>query len=170
MSVIFIPKRSYYPDDFIRTQLQVVVNPVNTVGVMGAGLALKLKEAYPDVFDRYMSLLVSKTLKTGSPVIIDVDDQIDLSGGFLLKGQVIDRKMCLFPTKEDWRNSSKPEYIDYGLLELCRKYSDVEYQGIAIPALGCGLGGLEWRLVKSIIKHHSPRLEKIFGTVAIYEP
>ncbi len=171
MSVIFIPKRSYTPEDFLFSQQQVIVNPVNTAGVMGKGLALALKETYPECFDAYLThLFVSKTLKIGSPVIVDINSQIVREGGFVRGGEILDQKMCLFPTKEDWRKPSRNDYIDYGLLGLCKKYADRKYHGIAIPALGCGLGGLKWDMVKLIIKSHASELEKIFGTVAIYEP
>lgn len=107
---------------------QWLVNPVNTVGVMGAGLALEFKKRSPDVFLRYQSACQRGEVRIGE---------------MFLSGQVVH-----FPTKEHWKAPSRLEYVERGLVPLVALVKAQGVQTIAIPALGCGLGGLAWGDVK----------------------
>ena len=116
-----------------------LVNTVNTVGVMGKGIALQFKRRYPENFKVYKAACNSQTLVPG--VVLDVWDQ-DAFG----------RKCILnFPTKEHWRNPSKYEYIEAGLPALREAILRNKLTSVAIPPLGCGNGGLDWEVVRPMI-------------------
>ena len=115
------------------SQAQVLVNPVNCVGVMGKGLALQFKERFgPEYFTHYQHACNSKLLRPGqlylhaytTPWILD------------------------FPTKDHYLNPSQIMWIREGLHFFVRKYKQWTIHSIAFPRLGSGLGGLEWHLVR----------------------
>lgn len=116
-----------------------LVNTVNTVGVMGKGIALQFKRRYPENFKVYQAACKAQTLVPG--VILDVWDQ-DAFG-----------KKCIlnFPTKRHWRNPSKYEYIEAGLPALREAILRNGLTSVAIPPLGCGNGGLDWGVVRPMI-------------------
>lgn len=119
---------------------------VNTVGVMGKGLALQFKKEYPINFERYQKHCGLGTLRVGNPVFID-------GTSFLL-----------FPTKKHWRNKSKIEWIDEGLRTLRTK--DELIRKLALPALGCSNGGLDFNDVFPLIEKHlhdAPYPVYVFG-------
>jgi len=107
---------------------QWLVNPVNTVGVMGAGLALEFKKRFPDVFLAYQSACRRGEVRIGE--------------------MFLSRPVVHFPTKEHWKAPSRLEYVERGLVPLAALVKAQGVQTIAIPALGCGLGGLAWSDVK----------------------
>ena len=110
----------------------VLVNPVNTVGVMGAGLALQFKKRYPLMYEQYKDMCKTKVLAIGSPK-------------FCSGNQESNKVILLFPTKQDWRDPSKIEYIEMGLKVL--HDNAIKYDllpDFAFPKLGCGCGGLNW--------------------------
>lgn len=113
----------------------VIVIPVNTVGVMGKGLALQAKNLYPDVWHDYKYLTSSQSNKDFTP-----GDVVSAS----------DEAFLLFATKEHWRNPSRLEWIDKGL-KIISNLSPTYYPMIAIPPIGCGLGGLNWDDVNQMI-------------------
>lgn len=122
----------------------LLVNPVNTRGVMGAGLAKQFKQKYKGNFEQYVSYCKSKSYsieRFGVPIFEDQDQLI-----------------CNFPTKEDWEKPSRLSYIRKGLLSLrntLMNYPDRDrVTKIAIPALGCGLGGLDPKVVLHLILYH----------------
>jgi len=129
--------------DIFESSAQILVNPVNTVGVMGKGLALEFKKRYPDMFKTYKKICDEKEIEPGRLYIC------------LGKNHLI----LLFPTKEHWKDSSKIEYIDDGLRTFCLELLPflVEFAGrdiksIAFPKLGCGNGGLDWEDVKPVME------------------
>lgn len=126
--------------DIARAPTQAIVNPVNCVGVMGAGLAKHLARAFPDVEDDYKWACQEGWLHPGQPHLID------------LRGDQMPYMMVLFPTKDHWRNPSKLEWITEGLQSLVVMCVDHQIPSIAIPALGCGLGGLSWPVVRYAIE------------------
>jgi O-acetyl-ADP-ribose deacetylase (regulator of RNase III) len=115
--------------------------PINTVGVMGKGLALDLKKKYPAAFDIYSMLCRHKQLEVGKPSIISLSNH---------KGSIV-----LFPTKDNWRNPSQLSWIKEGLVFLAASPAHTQWRkqtrNIHIPKLGCGLGGLEWADVRPLI-------------------
>lgn len=125
--------------DMFKTFAQTMVNPVNTVGVMGKGLALKFKNTYPKMFEEYKSSCRNGELKIGKLKLVKVQQN---------------RYVLLFPTKEDWRNPSKLSYIESGLKEFCNTYEQLGITSIAFPKLGCGCGGLSWTDVKPLMQKY----------------
>lgn len=116
-----------------------ICNPINTVGVMGAGLALDFKKKYPEMFRIYKHLCTNNLITVGKPCI-------------LFKSEKLERNIILFPTKKDWRNPSKIEYIRDGLDYLCETLDREQVKSIGFPLLGCGLGGLSSNDVLPLIE------------------
>jgi len=124
--------------DIFTSQMSVITNPVNTVGIMGKGLALQYKKKYPAMFSYYQNLCFDGSLEVGRPI--------------LWKGT--DKYVLLFPTKKHWRNSSQYIYIDNGLTYLVNSILPTEpsITGLALPLLGTGFGGLNKKVVSSLIQ------------------
>lgn len=127
--------------DLFECQTEAIVNPVNTMGISGAGLALKFKEKYPGNQYAYEYACKSKDIAIGRVYVCPVDDSVT-------------KYIVNFPTKDNWRNPSRYSYIADGLVDLARKIKDFEIKSIAIPALGCGLGGLIYSKVEQQIVDH----------------
>lgn len=128
----------YVEGDIFISPAQVIVNTVNTVGVMGKGLALEYKKRYPDMFKAYRTACEKKQLKVGKLMLFYAPDHWIL----------------LFPTKENWRNPSKLEYIEAGLMKFRNKYADLNITSIAFPRLGCGNGELKWDDVRPLMEKY----------------
>ena len=133
-----------------------LVNTVNTVGVMGKGIALQFKNHFPSNYKRYAQACKEKQVKAGSLFILD-----DTS---LLGGK---KKIINFPTKTDWRKPSEYSYIESGLIELSKYIEENSIKSIAIPPLGTGNGGLEWNKVKALIEKY---LSDLDCDIQIYLP
>lgn len=134
---------------------EAYVNTVNTVGVMGKGIALQFKQAFPDVFKQYKKDCKAGLVKVGKMHVVEVF-------GFTNPKYIIN-----FPTKEHWRNPSKLAYIEEGLQDLAQVIKERNIQTIALPPLGCGNGGLEWHEVRPKI---FAVLESLDIEVHLYEP
>ncbi len=130
---------SYPTTSLFKSRLQTLVNPVNTVGIMGKGLALQFKRRYPAMFKRYKRFCDEGLLTVG---------RLDL---YLAHG---DHWVLNFPTKEHWKDPSRLEWIDAGLKKLAESYESKSITGLALPELGCGLGGLNWTDVRPLIERH----------------
>jgi O-acetyl-ADP-ribose deacetylase (regulator of RNase III) len=135
---------------------QAVVNTVNTVGVMGKGIALMFKEAFPDNFRIYEEAAKRKQVRIGQMLVTE---------NRTLEGP---RWLINFPTKKHWRQPSKLEWIVEGLRDLRRVVEEKGIQSIALPPLGCGNGGLDWTDVR-------PEIERALGQlpdvdVWVFEP
>ena len=128
----------YIEGDIFESPAQVIVNTVNTVGVMGKGLALAFKKRYPDMFERYKQACDNNSLTIGK----------------LMLFYEADHWLLLFPTKEHWRNPSKLEYIEAGLQKFVRAYADKSITSVAFPRLGCGNGGLDWEEVRPLMERY----------------
>lgn len=115
---------TYIEGDLFNSPAQVLVNTVNTVGVMGKGIALEFKKRYPEMFKQYKKMC----------------DEHKLTIGRLMLWYEQDHWLLQFPTKENWRNPSKIEYIEKGLAAFVKKYADYNISSIAFPKLGCGNG------------------------------
>ena len=113
-----------------------MVNTVNTVGVMGRGIALQFKLAYPGVFRDYERACNAGEVKLGQVHVVDVGG---LAGG--------PRWIINFPTKGHWRAASRLADIESGLKDLVATIQKLHIRSIAIPPLGCGNGGLDWNEV-----------------------
>ncbi|MBE6436414.1 MAG: phosphatase [Akkermansiaceae bacterium] len=139
----------YIEGDIFESPAHVIVNTVNTVGVMGKGIALSFKKRYPAMFERYKAICEKGLLKTGK----------------LMLFYEADYWVLLFPTKEHWRNPSKLEYIEAGLQKFVQTYAEKGIDSIAFPRLGCGNGELDWNDVKPIMEKY---LKKLPINVYIY--
>lgn len=142
MAIIHIPNSSIFD-----SKAQTLVNPVNCVGVMGKGLAKEFKARFPDMFLDYHIACVRGLVKLGEPY---------LSGEYWEKqhsaydGRAI-KRIVNFPTKNDWRDQSYPSDIATGLDYLRSKIPEWGITSLALPALGCGNGGLLWSDVRDLI-------------------
>lgn len=140
---------------FVNTSLlssnaQTVVNTVNTVGVMGKGLAAEFKARAPDMYKQYRSLCERDLFKVGQLWLWKKQPQWILN----------------FPTKEHWRNPSRIEYIEAGLIKFAAKYEEQGIREISFPRLGCGNGGLDWNDVRPLMESY---LGKLPITVLIHD-
>lgn len=128
----------YIEGDIFDSPAQVIVNTVNTVGVMGKGIALSFKQRYPDMFERYKAACEKHLLTIGKLMLFYEPDHW----------------LLLFPTKENWRNPSKLEYLEKGLMKFVSTYADKNISSIAFPKLGCGNGELDWNVVKPLMEKY----------------
>lgn len=142
--------------DLLDAKVEALVNTVNTVGVMGKGVALMFKEAFPANFRAYEEACAAKQVRIGRM--------------FVTENQTFEgpRWIINFPTKKHWRQPSKREWIVEGLKDLRRVIQENEIQSIALPPLGSGNGGLDWSDVR-------PEIERVLGDledvdVHVYEP
>lgn len=141
--------------DILKAPVEAIVNPVNTVGVMGAGLARQIRDRYPDHYVAYREACRRGEVRIGRMFVHD-------------RGEgARPRYIIGFPTKEDWRAPSKMEYIEAGLRDLARVIREHDIRRVAVPALGAGLGGLDWRAVRPLILR---ALSDVVADVWIFEP
>ena len=147
---------TYVKGNLLESPAVALVNTVNTVGVMGKGFALQFKKAFPQNFEVYREACKNKELAIGK--ILAVKDR-DLLWG--------EKLILNFPTKTDWRLPSEYEYIERGLVALRTYVISHQVKSLAIPALGCGNGGLNWLKVKPMI---ADAMDDIGIRVWVYEP
>ncbi len=138
--------------DLFDVKADIRVNTVNCVGVMGAGVALAFKQRYPEMFRDYRYDCKSGAIRPGKMHIWK-----SLSGDWVIN----------FPTKRDWREPSRYEDIDAGLIDLREYLDSVGPVSVALPALGCGHGGLDWSRVSGMIRE---RLDGVQAHVFVFEP
>lgn len=132
-----IINKSYKTGDMLHSTADVLINPVNIVGVMGKGLALEFRKQYPKNYKSYRERCEMKLLKIGEVMVTQE------------KGKYI----VNFPTKKHWINQSEYEYIEKSLdalIKIMPEYIKARLT-IAFPHVGCGLGGLDWSTVEQII-------------------
>jgi O-acetyl-ADP-ribose deacetylase (regulator of RNase III) len=122
--------------DLLKEPAQALVNTVNCVGVMGKGIALQFKKAYPENYYQYRIACDKRLVVPGTMFIVPIDCQ---------------RHIINFPTKRHWRENSRLGDIKSGLAALIEEVQEREIMSIAIPKLGCGNGGLDWDVVKPLI-------------------
>jgi len=126
--------------DILRADAEALVNTVNCVGVMGRGIALQFKKAFPENFNRYKAVCDKKELQPGTMFIHDLNR-------FLKPRYIVN-----FPTKRHWKGKSRMEDIEAGLKTLAEEMRQRGIHSVAIPPLGCGLGGLPWVDVRAKIE------------------
>jgi O-acetyl-ADP-ribose deacetylase (regulator of RNase III) len=120
---------------------EALVNTVNTVGIMGRGIALQFKQAYPAMFREYERACKAGEVKLGKVQVFDLGG---LAGG--------PRWIINFPTKGHWRADSRIADVHAGLKDLVATVRKLHIRSIAIPPLGCGNGGLDWNQVRPLIE------------------
>ena len=133
---------TYVKGNILYDQADAIINTVNTVGVMGKGLALQFKKAFPENFKIYKTACDHEQLVTGKVLSVSLES---LSAPYYIIN---------FPTKAHWKGKSKVEYIEQGLEDLKKEVSRLALKSVAIPALGSGLGGLPWPQVEELINRH----------------
>lgn len=141
--------------NLLEENAEALVNTVNCVGVMGKGIALQFKQAYPDVFKAYKKACDAKGVQPGQMFIVET-------------GQLFPRYIINFPTKRHWRGKSRIEDIDTGLTALVAEVKRLGIRSLAIPPLGCGNGGLDWNQVKTKIIAAFQDLSDV--QVVLFEP
>ena len=143
-------------DNLLEEDAEALVNAVNCVGVMGKDIALQFKQAFSENFQQYKKACDAKEVQPGRMFTVPT-------------GKLFNPKYIInFPTKRHWRDKSKIEDIQTGLKALVAEVQQLGITSIAIPALGCGNGGLDWLEVK-------PRIESAFVElpevkVVVFEP
>lgn len=142
--------------DILNADVEAIVNTVNCIGIMGSGLALQFRKAFPDNYDVYRKVCDRKELKPGMMLIHDLNRLVN------------PRYIVNFPTKRHWKDSSKPEDIESGLRTLTAEILKLGICSIAIPPLGCGLGGLDWKVVRPMIEKAFLELPEV--EVYLFEP
>lgn len=148
------PKLSLVAGDLFFSRLQTLTVSVNCVGIMGKGLASRAKYQFPDVYVAYEDHCRRKKLRMGTPVLYHREGSYDqqlADEPKLMKSSNHDTWFLLFPTKQHWRDKSDIVGIEKGLRWLVDNYKTLKMQSLAIPALGCGLGRLEWKDVGPIL-------------------
>jgi O-acetyl-ADP-ribose deacetylase (regulator of RNase III) len=135
---------------------EALVNTVNTVGVMGKGIALQFKQAFPHNFEVYRQACLNGSFQTGQLLV--VKDQELLMG---------ERLIINLPTKSHWKSPSTYEFVETGLIALVTYLKANPIKSLAMPALGCGNGGLDWKVVKPMIEKYLAELDL---SVWVYEP
>lgn len=146
----------YKTGNLLDSEAEALVNTVNTVGVMGKGIALQFKNMFPNNFKLYSKACKNKEVKVGQLLFTEEEA--------LLTGKKI---IINFPTKTNWRLPSDYQYIEVGLTELVKVIKEKNIKSIAIPPLGSGNGGLDWNKVKQILEKH---LSDVDCDIYIYEP
>ncbi|MGI5198569.1 type II toxin-antitoxin system antitoxin DNA ADP-ribosyl glycohydrolase DarG [Streptomyces sp. CA-288835] len=129
----------YAEGNLLTAQVDALVNTVNTVGVMGKGIALQFKRAYPDNFASYEKACAAGEVQPGSMHMHDRGESAK------------PRYIVNFPTKRHWRSPSRLEDVQHGLQDLRRVIVERQIRSIAVPPLGCGNGGLAWDDVHPMI-------------------
>ncbi len=145
----------YVKGNLFESEAQALVNTVNTVGVMGKGIALQFKNTFPQNFKIYRDACKNNQLQIGKLLITE-------------EKTLLGKKIIInFPTKQHWKSPSEYSYIEDGLVELVKFLNTNNIQSIAIPPLGAGNGGLNWNKVKKILEKN---LTDIDCDIFIFEP
>ena len=176
----------YKRADLLAEDAEALVNTVNCVGVMGKGLALQFKKRFRANFEAYARACEQGEVHPGRMFVFELQAEASAepepaAGAqprlphFAEEAAVYDagaprhpRYIINFPTKNHWRARSRMRYIDEGLQDLVRQIGERGIRSVAVPALGCDLGGLDWDEVR-------PRIERALGAldgvkVVVFEP
>ncbi|GAO27664.1 type II toxin-antitoxin system antitoxin DNA ADP-ribosyl glycohydrolase DarG [Geofilum rubicundum] len=146
----------YITGNILESDAEALVNTVNTVGVMGKGIALQFKKAYPNNFKAYVEACKSEEMRIGKLLVVQ-DSNFSSGEKFIIN----------FPTKKDWRKPSEYSFIEAGLDDLIHVLQRNSIRSIAIPPLGAGNGGLDWVKVKRLIEQ---KLSGLDAEIVVYEP
>jgi O-acetyl-ADP-ribose deacetylase (regulator of RNase III) len=132
--------------NLLEAEAEALVNTVNCVGVMGRGIALQFKLAYPDNFKAYLRACKAEEVQPGHMLVTAIEQLVN------------PRFIINFPTKRHWKGKSRIEDIEAGLPALVREIKRLGVRSVAVPPLGCGNGGLDWDQVR-------PRIEAAFDEI-----
>lgn len=146
----------YTEGNLLEARVDALVNTVNTVGVMGKGIALMFKERFGHNFELYADACKAQQVRVGQMFVTETGE---------LNGP---RWVINFPTKQHWRSPSRIEWIESGLVDLRRVLEDLQIRSVAIPPLGSGNGGLDWPSVRARIDSALQDLEGV--DIVVFEP
>jgi O-acetyl-ADP-ribose deacetylase (regulator of RNase III) len=142
--------------DILKANAEALVNTVNCVGIMGRGIALQFRKAFPDNFKAYEAACKAQHVQPGKMFIHDLNRLYN------------PRFIINFPTKRHWKGKSRIEDIESGLIDLIDFVQQQQLRSIAVPPLGCGLGGLDWGKVRPLIIEAFQSTPEV--TVLLFEP
>lgn len=145
----------YRTGDILQADVEALVNTVNCIGIMGRGIALQFKNAYPENFKAYEAACAREEVQPGRMFVFET-------------GQLTPKYIINFPTKRHWRGKSRMEDIEAGLKALVEEIRTRRIRSIALPPLGSGLGGLDWRDVRPRIEAALCELDEVH--VIVFEP
>jgi O-acetyl-ADP-ribose deacetylase (regulator of RNase III) len=146
----------YTTGNLLEADADALVNTVNCVGVMGKGIALQFKQAFPENYEKYRLACEHGEVKPGRMFVFAT-------------GNLMGTKFIInFPTKKHWKGKSKIEDVDNGLDALAEVIRANGIKRVAVPPLGCGNGGLDWGVVRKLIQRKLGELEGV--EVLVYEP
>jgi len=146
----------YKTGDILDEDAEALVNTVNCVGIMGRGIALQFKNAFPDNFKAYATACKN--------------DEVQPAQMFVYKTEQLTNPHYIinFPTKRHWRGKSRIEDIESGLKSLAKEINKRKIRSIAIPPLGSGLGGLDWKEVRPLIERVLHNMQNV--RIIMFEP
>jgi len=142
--------------NILRADAEALVNTVNCVGFMGKGIALQFKKAYPANYEAYRKACEAGEVQPGRMFIFELESMLN------------PKYVINFPTKRDWRTKSRYGDVESGLKALVSEVRRLGIRSIAVPPLGCGLGGLDWRKVRPMIEQAFTALPEV--RVLLFEP
>jgi O-acetyl-ADP-ribose deacetylase (regulator of RNase III) len=142
--------------DLLQADAEALVNAVNCHGLMGKGIALQFKLAFPNNYQQYKAACDAGAVQPGHMLVAPTGQRAN------------PRYIINFPTKRHWRDRSRLDDVESGLAALIEVVRDLKIGSIAIPALGCGLGGLDWATVRPLIVGAFVPLPEV--RVLLYEP
>lgn len=177
-NMFFLPSRGFSLTSSLRvaegdmffSQMQTLTVSVNVIGIMGAGLASRAKYQFPDVYVYYQDLCRKRKLQIGKPQLYKREASFEhelADDPSSLPNAELGKWFLLFPTKGHWRQRADVKGIEEGLQWLVNNYKKGGVESLAIPALGCGLGRLEWRDVGPLMCKY---LRTMDIPVSIYLP
>ena len=142
--------------NLLEADVEALVNSVNTVGIMGKGVALQFRQAFPENFRAYQRACKRNQVQPGTMLVLPTATLAN------------PRYIINFPTKRHWRQKSRIDDIRLGLTDLIAVVKRLSIRSIALPPLGCGNGGLEWSEVRPLIEKAFESLTEV--EVLLYEP
>jgi O-acetyl-ADP-ribose deacetylase (regulator of RNase III) len=145
---------TFKKEDILKVRVDAIVNSVNLTGVMGKGVALAIKEAFPENYEVYKKACNEKNIDIGEIFVTET-------------GQLFPKYIVNFPTKKHWRYPSRYEWIEAGLKSLVNWIRNSDLGSIAIPPLGSGNGKLDWDKVKPMIVKYLKEFENSLEIIII---
>lgn len=142
--------------DILKQNAEALVNTVNCVGIMGRGIALQFRKAFPENYKAYKKACDVQQVNPGRMFVFDTNRLEN------------PRLIINFPTKRHWKGKSRMEDIKSGLTDLVQILRRYKIRSVAIPPLGCGLGGLAWNEVRPEIEHALAEVQDV--QVSLFEP
>lgn len=146
----------YAQGNLLESGAEALVNTVNEIGVMGKGIALMFRDAFPTNTEEYERAAKARAIRVGRMFVTENP---------VLPGP---RWIINFPTKKHWRSPSRLEWVRDGLDDLVRVVAELGIRSVALPPLGCGNGGLEWNDVRPLIEQFGAKLPDV--EIMAYEP